>query len=191
MLYLTQDGGKNWAQFVEDPEAEKATSGTRYQRTLELPGEGVFGLYLVVRNPAGVGKAAPRPGDAPEMVIEVDTTTPSATLFKPGPDPARRDALLLTWSAEDRNLTARPVALEWATESEGPWQEIASDLPNTGKYSWVVPQGTPVRVYLRLRVRDTAGNVGLAVTSQPQLVDLSEPEGALVGVRPSIKRAGQ
>jgi hypothetical protein len=51
-----------------------------------------------------------------------------------------------------------------------------------------VPPGTPVQVYLRVRVRDKAGNEGIAVTSSPQYVDLIEPEGSLLGVLPQNKR---
>jgi hypothetical protein len=43
-----------------------------------------------------------------------------------------------------------------------------------------VPHNIPVSVYLRLRVRDEAGNEGVAMTGEPQLVDLSEPEGHLL-----------
>ncbi len=35
---------------------------------------------------------------------------------------------------------------------------------------------------MRLRVRDLAGNESIAVTDEPQLVDLSEPEGRLINV---------
>ena len=35
---------------------------------------------------------------------------------------------------------------------------IGANLPNTGRHSWQVPAGVPVEVYLRLRVRDNAGN---------------------------------
>ena len=45
-----------------------------------------------------------------------------------------------------------------------------------------LPAGVPVYVYLRVRVRDKAGNEGIAVTDQPQLADTSEPEGKLIGV---------
>ena len=58
----------------------------------------------------------------------------------------------------------------------------------TGDYTWKVPPGAPVQVYLRLRVRDKAGNESVAVTTDPQFIDLVEPEGALIGVLPQTKR---
>jgi len=188
-LYLTRDEGQTWIRFAKDDEPEKgALPGGKYQRTLDLPGEGVFGLCLVVKSRAGMGKAPPRPGDAPEMVIEVDATPPVAQLFVPQADPQRRDALILSWSAKDRNLSGKPITLEWSEKRDGPWQPVEADLPNVGKYSWQVPKGVPVSVFLRLRVRDSAGNESVAATSEPQLIDLSEPEGRLLSVRPAARR---
>ncbi|MCC6417610.1 MAG: hypothetical protein IT429_05115 [Gemmataceae bacterium] len=187
-LYLTQDGGKRWVEYANDPDPHQATSGKRYQRTLELPGEGVFGLFLVLRNPAGVGRPAPKPGDSPEMTIEVDLSPPTAELYQPVADPTQAGALLLNWAAKDRNLGDQPITLEYAEDRTGPWKVIAADLPNLGKHSWIVPPGTPASVYLKLRVRDRAGNEATAVTDQPQVVDLSVPEGMLLSVRPADKQ---
>lgn len=186
MLYLTRNGGQTWEFFAEDPDAGASANGSKYQRTLELPGEGVFGLSLVVLNKAKIGRKPPQPGDAPEMMVEVDLSSPLAELKKPIQDPQKRDHLLLRWDARDKNLTERPVTLEWAERPEGPWQIIGGgELPNTGQHSWVPPKGMPVYVHLRLRVRDKANNEAVAVTQQPQLIDLTEPESRLIMVRPA------
>jgi len=184
-LYLTQDDGQKWLKFAVDEDAKSGTAGAKYQRSLELPaGDGVYGLYLVVRNGAGRGKAPPRSGDAPEMRIEVDTTSPQAQLqLPPVPDPERRDALLLTWQAKDKNLGTGPISLDWAEQRDGPWHPIAANVPNTERYSWQVPTGVPVEVFLRLKVRDNAGNEAVAVTDRPEIVDLTEPEGKISTVR--------
>jgi hypothetical protein len=182
-LWLTQTDGQTWQRWAEDPEAKTLTSGGKVQRTVELPGEGVYGFRLVVKSRAGRGRAAPTPGDLPEMRIEVDTTAPVAQLFEPRPDPQHRDALQIRWSATDRNLAAAPITLEWAERADGEWHRIVANHPNSPEgYSWQVPHDVPVSVYLRLRVKDAAGNEGVAVTGEPQLVDLSEPEGHLLNV---------
>jgi len=62
---------------------------------------------------------------------------------------------------------------------------IAADLPNARRYSWPLPPNLPEKVYLRVRVRDKAGNEGVAVTNQPQTVDLNEPIGTLLTVVPA------
>ena len=187
-VWITRDGGVHWEPYMEDDKASLVTQGGKYQRTLLLPGEGVFGISLVVKSKVGMGRPAPRPGDAPEMQVEVDTTAPVATLFKPLPDPMRRDCLVLTWTATDRNLGASPITLEWAEQPAGPWQPIAADLPNTGSYSWKLPARMPSHAHLKMTVRDTAGNAAAAITAEPQLIDLSVPEGRLIGVRVTPKK---
>jgi hypothetical protein len=180
-LWLTTDDGQKWAGWQEDRTVSASMREGKYARTLPLPGEGVYGLAIVVRNKAGKGRL-PQPGEAPEIRIEVDITAPEAVLYKPEADPSKRDALVLMWDAKDKNLGAQPVTLEWAQDRNGPWHTIQANLPNTGKHSWQMPPGVPVYVYLRVRVRDKAGNEGIAVTDQPQLADTSEPEGRLIGV---------
>lgn len=188
-VWMTRDGGKSWAKFAYDEDAPHATNDGVYQRTLKLPGDGVYGISLVVKNKAGIGKPAPRPGEVPEMLVEVDTIAPDAKLLLPIADPARRDTLILSWTAEDRNLGPKAITLEWAEQPQGPWRPIAADLPALpNRYPWVLPASMPSHVYLRLTVRDTAGNSAVAVTAEPQLVDMSEPEGRLIRVAPANKK---
>jgi hypothetical protein len=185
-LYITRDGGETWKEFADDPDAKRLVAGNKYQRTLELPGEeGVYGLTLVVQNKAKFGKPPPKAGDTPEMLIEVDRTPPEGKFWPPEPDPERRDAVLIRWETRDKNPAPKPVTLDWAEDPvKGRWRPIAGELEASGRYSWKVPAGTPVQVFLRMRVRDSAGNEATAVTQKPQTVDLIPPEGCLVGVRP-------
>src|SRR5262249_33689300 len=111
-----------------------------------------------------------------------------AILYSPEVNPQQRSSLLLSWKAWDRNLAQYPITLEWAARKDGRWETIASNLPNTGKYNWTPPPGLPPYVFLRLRVRDQAGNEAVAETSEPQPADLSEPEGRLLGVASTFGR---
>lgn len=187
-LWWTPDDGKTWER-APSPELKDTIKGGHYTRMVELQeGDGVYGFSLVVKSRAGLGKQAPRSGDVPELRVELDTTAPVAQLYQPRPDPMRREALLLSWVAKDKNLSPSPITLEWSERTDGPWQPIAADAPNNGQYTWQLPSGMPVAVYLRLRVRDLAGNEGVAVTPEPQLVDLTEPEGRLVNVTVTPRR---
>jgi hypothetical protein len=181
-LWWTRNDGQSWDLYASDTKIRGTTQNGPQQATVELPGEGTYGFVLVVKSQAGLGKAPPRAGDSPEIRVEVDTTPPDAQLFAPRPDPARPGNLILKWIAKDSNLTNNPVTLEWAEKREGPWQNIVRDYHNTGMFSWGLPDQLPVQVYMRLRVRDLAGNESIAVTPEPQLVDLSEPEGTLLNV---------
>jgi hypothetical protein len=185
-VWMTRDGGMTWALYAKDESAMQANAEGICQRTLQLrDGDGVYGISLVVKSNAGIGKPAPRPGDTPEMLVEVDTTPPEAKLVLPlTPNPALRNSLIVSWYAKDRNLGSKAVKLEWAERPEGPWRLICADQPNTGRYLWQLPQTMPSYVYLRLAVRDNAGNVSTDVTRDPQLVDMSEPEVQFIRVAP-------
>jgi hypothetical protein len=187
-LWWTQDDGKSWEQYAFDDQIKAPVPAGKFQRTLELPGDGLYGFSLVVKSPAGRGRRGPRPGDVPEIRIAVDTIPPVAQLYAPQADTRTHDTLVLSWLAKDQNLTPNPVTLEWAAQREGPWQPIVANLPNTGRHVWRLPETLPVQVFLRLKVRDTAGNEGVAVTSEPQNVDLSEPEGRIVNVTVTPRR---
>lgn len=190
-VYMTTDEGATWQKAPGEPVVSlplpaevKAGSPVRGTVAVQLPRDGqTYGFYLVVKSRAGLSKAPPRPGDAPQVRIEVDSTQPSAELYAPQADTARRDSLVLLWKAEDRNLAATPVSLEWSASPGGPWEFIGEpQLPNTGRYTWTVPERTPPKVYLKLTVRDTAGNVAVAQTPDPVLIDLSVPEVGGVSV---------
>jgi hypothetical protein len=181
-LYLTHDNGDKWEHYAEDPKVQDKTAASKYRLQLPLPSDGQYGFRLAIKNRAGVGKAPPKAGEAPEMIIEVDTKAPMVQLFAPVPDEHTRNAVVLSWKAADKNLAGNPVILEWAANREGPWEAIAVNLENTNRHSWRLPERLPVQVYLRIRVRDLAGNEGIAVTGEPQIVDLTEPEGRLVSV---------
>jgi hypothetical protein len=187
-LWWSQNDGQSWELYAVDPEIKGSTQNGKHQRSVELPGDGVFGFILVVKSRAGLGKPPPRAGDVPDIRVEVDTVPPVAQLYAPSPDPQRPGNLLLKWAAKDNNLTNNPITWEWAERREGPWNPIAVDIPNTGRQSWQLPDLLPVQVYLRLKVRDLAGNESVAVTPDPQLVDLSEPEGRLLNVTAPPRR---
>jgi hypothetical protein len=198
-VWLTRDDGATWEPYAKVKEREVTAESVQgpQERDFEFSDDkrvpfpdGIYGLTLVVKNRAGVGRT-PRPGDAPEIRVEIDTAKPVVQLFQPMPDPQNPSLLLLKWSAEDKNLMENPVNLEYAETAQGPWLPIETNLKNagrfasptvTGDFSWKVPAGAPVQVYLRVRVRDKAGNEGIAVTPTPQFIDLVEPEGALIGV---------
>jgi hypothetical protein len=146
--------------------------------------EGVpVGYYVVVKSKAGLGKSPPVKSDIPHIRVEVDTTFPEAVLYSPQPEVGQRDTLVLTWKATDRNLSLNPVILEWSEKREGPWSPIgAGELPNTGKYSWAMNPNMPASVYLKLMVKDSAGNVAVAQTQEPLLIDLNIPEVNVLGI---------
>jgi hypothetical protein len=174
-LYCTTDNGATWRVFEEDADLAPPFN-------LELPSEGLFGFTLVVKSKAGLGRSTPQPGQTPDIHVELDATPPEAVLYKVEADPRKKDTLFLSWDATDKNLTGTPIRLFWSAKADGPWEPIANELPNTGRFPWTMPENLPYKVYLRLQVRDLAGNVANADTHEPVLVDLTEPEGRITGI---------
>jgi hypothetical protein len=191
-VYLTADEGDSWEKWEFSdftfPHADVpgGTGVVPVSLTVRLPHQSViYGLYLLPKSGAGMGKPPPSPGAVPHVRIEVDATLPVAELYAPQIAYDRPGALVLTWKAEDRNLAVNPISLEWAAQPTGPWEFIGEpQLPNTGRYTWQVPEKVPPKVFLRLSVRDAAGNVAVAETPESVLIDLSIP-GAPVNIRVS------
>jgi hypothetical protein len=184
-LYVTRDDGRTWQRSdgdenISPPTAADAQGSPSMKRslTVDLPADGLYGFYLIVKSGAGLGKPPPQNGiDVPQMRVEVDTTFPQAELFEPRPHATRRDSLVLSWTATDNKFGPAPITIQWAERPDGEWHPIGGgELPNTGEYVWQVPATIPPHVYLQLRVRDMAGNESVAQTGKPVLVDLSEPE---------------
>ncbi|HRE99638.1 MAG TPA: hypothetical protein PLI18_03910 [Pirellulaceae bacterium] len=175
-LWITEDGGTSWHPSTEDPDCESPID-------VELPGEGTFGFHLVVTARNGLAGEAPSPGQEADMWVTVDRTVPEVRLIEAplgsGDDHGR---VLIRWEASDEHLGKRPVTLQYAETLDGPWETFAASLPNTGHYAWTIVPSLPRRLYLRVEVKDRAGNLGHAVSPLP--IDLGSlvPRGTLRGV---------
>lgn len=174
-LWLTADGGATWTPANEDPDCTSPIS-------VELPSEGVFGFHLVVTARNGLAGDPPRAGQTPDMWVIVDQSEPQVELVDAlvgeGSDYGK---LIIHWRAQDPHLGKRPISLRYSESANGPWQVIASGLPNTGEYAWTVVPSLPKHFFLRVEVEDRAGNVG--GDNSPLPVDLSSlvPRGTLRG----------
>ena len=190
-VYVTLDDGLNWSLAATEPVMIPPTeaAGVGPQRLgvmLPLTQEGVVhGFTLVVKSKAGLGRPAPQRGEAPQIRVELDSTHPDASLLNVVADPNRREALMINYKATDRNLANMPVQLEWAERRDGPWNPVSEgEIANSGKFLWLVPPQVPPSVFMRLTVKDKAGNVAIAQTPEPILVDLHVPEFNVLGIQP-------
>ena len=144
-VYLTTNNGRTWQRHTGEenlnmagpPDFKAGSESLRRSITVELPGEGIFGVSLVVQSGAGRGKAPPQNGDPPQMLLAVDTVPPVAKLWKIEPDPVQQEHLVLVWEAKDDNL--------------GP----ESDPDRMGR-----PQGWQVGSHWRRTCRTPAATVG-------------------------------
>ena len=174
-IWLTRDLGKSWQKAAED------TPGTS-PATVQLPGEGLFGITLLVNT----GRAAPPSGmDGADQWVEVDTTKPAAHLTHMQVTHEKgQPEVHVQWTALDKNFDDGPVELFFAATQQGPWLPIAKNLPAQGQHRWTPPGEIGVQVHLRLIARDLAGNVCICNTLEPvSLDDGSRGRVTIRGVR--------
>jgi len=179
--YGTRDGGTNWLRLGDDPDCRSPIECV-------LPEDGAFGIALVVGT-TGRPTAPPAAGESPDWWVEVDTTPPEVKLESAvagtGDD---LGLLILRWSVRDANLMPDAVEAAWAAGADGPWQSIAKGLRADGQYRWPVPREAGARVYLKIEVKDRAGNVGRFVTPQPVTVEVPRPRARVIGINPTAVR---
>jgi hypothetical protein len=173
-VWLTADKGASWQRVGEDVDHHSPAE-------VDLPGEGLFGIRLVVSNGNGFGGRAPVANDPPHTWVEVDTTPPSAVLHNIEPT-AVDGKLEIRWQVTDRNLTERPILLSYATRREGPWLPISKALKNDGCYRWAFPHDAGNQFFVKLEAADQAGNVTRCESPMPVVLDMTEPAAVVVGV---------
>jgi hypothetical protein len=176
-VWITLDHGQTWKKHCDDTDRKSPAE-------VDLPGEGLYGLSLVVTNGRGFGGTPPTTGEAPDWWIEVDLTRPVAeiTSVRPGTGD-EAGALHIAWTARDKNLGASPIDLFYALKKEGPWIPIAKGLRNEGHHCWAVPGDIGAHAYIRMITTDQAGNVAQCETAEAiPLDDLSRPRGRVTGV---------
>jgi hypothetical protein len=137
----------------------------------------------------GIAHAAgrpPLPGERPRTWIGIDLTRPTGRITQARQGVGRdADKLFLAWEASDnRALADKPISLSYSERAGGPWTLIASELPNSGQYTWQLNAHLPQRVYMRLEVRDAAGNTGMFETAEPVALDLATPAVPVRDLRP-------
>ena len=173
-VYMTPDNGQSWHRLGEDTDKTSPAN-------MNLPGDGVYGIRIVVSNGNGFGGKAPVRGDAPHCTVEVDTTTPFVQL-RTAEVVASSGHVELRWNATDKNLGSESVSLSYRTSPTGPWQAIAKNVKNDGLYRWNFPRDAGGQFFFKIEVADQAGNVAQDVSRQPVVIDVTEPRATVVGV---------
>jgi hypothetical protein len=160
-LWGTRDGGQSWRAYSRDDD-------NRSPLVVTVDEEGLFGFRIVVEGSGGAPAARPNTGDLPELWVAVDLHHPVAelTAIEPGSGNLANH-LIFRWRAADDNLEQRPISLFYSSHPVGPWSAIATNLENTGDYTWRVERHVPTRFYVRLEARDTAGNSTAFATRDP------------------------
>jgi len=177
-LWATRNGGRDWDLWGVDEDHESPF-------LVEMENEGVYGFRIVIVGKNGLASETPRSGDLADLWVGVDTTKPVAeiTTATYGTD-AYAGHLDIQWDVNDDHLGARPITLQFSEKRNCDWTTIASGLPNTGQYYWRVDSRVPPSFFLRLEVRDEAGNVNSYQLKSPIKSAGLTPRGQVQGFRP-------
>jgi hypothetical protein len=182
-LYISEDTGRRWFHYGADPDRANPFD-------VLVPRDGVYGFAIRVRNGIGVVANPPQPGEPPEIVVVVDQTAPLARLTaiqQVSVNGAHQ--VQVGWFAQDDFLASRPIALYEGLSATGPWTPITGWIENSGQYLWSFQPSAPRSVFLKLEVRDAAGNINAAVSDRPLLLDTSRPTARILDVE-SVQPAG-
>ena len=173
-VWVTSDQAGSWKRLCEDADR-------RSPAEFDLPGDGLYGVRVVLTNGNGFGGRQPAPGEQPQLWIEVDTVAPTVQLKEV--EPSSNGATLdLHWSANDKNLGSDPINLYYSTRREGPWQPVARGLKNDGLYHWTYPHDMGPQFFVRLEAVDMAGNLTRCESPNAIVLDMTEPRASVVGV---------
>lgn len=168
-LWFTADLSRTWQQANL---GDQRTSPI----TWPAPHDGLYGLYLVLENTAGVSSEPPTAGTAPQQWVFLDTTPPRLRFLDASPDAnfSTTRRLLLRWSAADDNPTDRPIGLHYKPEGATLFLPIATDLDNVGSYAWTVPDSVHKSFVVKVSASDRAGHLSEALSKEVVLERFSD-----------------
>lgn len=157
--WITSDRAITWKKFSAPFGAPKG------KIVIETPGDGLFGVYLILYNNAGPSSPPPEPGTAPQQWVQVDRTAPFVQLLELRPDTGftQNREVTLRWKSQDDALHDRPVSLFFRTSDGTSFQTIAELQQATSEYRWTVPSTVEGRVTVKAVALDRAGNTGESV----------------------------
>jgi hypothetical protein len=127
-------------------------------------------------------------GDKTVTATFVDAVAPTVQLLAPN---TSADVMVvgvvqpITWSAADNvGVTAIDLLLS-RTGEDGPYEVVASGVPNTGSYDWVVTGPATANGVLRVIASDAAANTAADASDQP----LAIVEGTVAVESPVLRFA--
>lgn len=183
-LWGTSDSGKTWAKWGTDPDRASPME-------VEVSREAAYGFRVVVVGKNGLVGNRPNSGDEADIWIEIDATRPIARITSAAYGEGEHAGELdIRWDTQDEHLGPRPITLSFSDRADGRYTTIAAGLPNTGQYYWQFDPRSPRQIYLRLEVRDEAGNVAVDALADPINVEGLTPKGRIRSLTPTEPGTG-
>jgi hypothetical protein len=178
-LWGTRNRGEAWRCLSIDEDGKSPV-------VAELDADGEWGLTVVTTTAAESEAHAPKPGTEPELYIHVDTARPMVELAAH----LERDAVVVSWMALDKHLSATCVDILVSTLPNGPWTPIAPKQGPKGEYVWkFAKDGVSGKAYFKAVVKDRAGNLGSAESPRELLLtsapESPKPKAKVLGLAPT------
>lgn len=108
--------------------------------------------------------------------VSLDRSVPTISLFSPSHGEALSIGVSypITWLATD-NVTVSSISLKYTTDNGTTFTTISDRLPNTGAYSWTVPNITSSTVEIFATAFDAGGNQATATSGLFKISDQTPP----------------
>jgi len=178
-LWGTSDGGRTWLKWGSDPDKLSPMD-------VEVANEATYGFRVLIVGKNGLEGNKPQSGDEADIWVSIDVTRPAARIMAAGYGTGENAGRLdIRWEASDANLSQRPVTLLYSDRPDGKFSVIAAGLENTGQYLWQFDPRSPRSLYLRLEVRDDAGNIAVDQLTDPIHIEGLIPKGRIRSLSPS------
>jgi Tfp pilus assembly protein PilF len=147
---------------------------------------GKHALFVTAADKAGNEGAAPKPGDAPQVTLEINTKTPIVHLktLADGGNIAGGSRMPIQWEAVTPKPSERNVSIFISPDGGNIWSVVASDIENSGVFVWDAPQVNSSNCLLKVTVKDAGGVTGEAQSAKAFTIDSTRPTSA-IGVPPA------
>ena len=178
-LYYTQNSGLNWNFYAEDTDKVSPISFLAKR-------DGLYGFKIISSDIAGQKARTPGPGDAPEILVRIDTRPPQINIISPQAEELWETGTTrqIKWEAKDEAMARlKSVSLFYSIGKSGQWVKIAGSLPSAGGQSFIIPKSTNGRIFLMATASDKSGNRGKTEMSQPFFTRNIREESLDINVR--------
>lgn len=174
-VWGTRDDGRSWVLLGTDEDRQTPCS-------VNVDAAGMYGFAIVVEAAGGLKGTPPQPGDAPEIRVGVDLTAPLVRLTTAEPDEKNLPCRLkINWDVQEEHLGPQAVTLAYSAGPQGPWLPLAQGIPSSGSHVCEFSPHGPDLAYLKIDVRDEAGNVGTYATTMPIPIEKRQVQFSFAG----------
>ena len=181
-LFVSPNNGVSWAP------SGKFAAG---QPIVFRSATGSYGLFASAVDNAGNAAPEPQPGQAPQVVLQIDTKTPIVRLktLLGGGFVSGGSQTPIEWEAVTPHPAERCVSIFLSPDGGNTWANVAVDIANSGLFAWDVPSINSSNCFLKITVKDAEGAIGQVQSLKPFTIDSTRPTSA-IGVPPGVLSQG-